>query len=102
MLKSQNREIALIALRWQKLLSEAIENEVLKWFEEAGTIWDVKYSEGRTLLHIVASHKTPRTIDRFKLLLEKGLDPMEEDSEKRTALDVAAACGNDEVLKFVR
>jgi hypothetical protein len=38
-----------------------------------------RYLEGRILLHIVASHNTPRPADRFKFLLGKGHDPMVED-----------------------
>jgi ankyrin repeat protein len=84
-------------------VEQQIEKDVLAWFEEADTDWKVKDLAGRTLLHIVAKHNTLRTIGRFKFLLGKGFDPMEEDGERRTALDVATACGNDEVLKlFVR
>lgn len=58
---------------------------------------------GETLLHVVAKrsrHVTglpsgrDDTRDMFKLLLELGLDPKIEDGSQRTALDVAAACGN--------
>jgi ankyrin repeat protein len=49
---------------------------------------------GRGLLHVVAS----KHVELFKELMELGLDAMLEDDAQQTALDVAAACGNQEVM----
>jgi len=81
-------------------ISDQLDNEVLGWFEGAGTDWNVKDPKGRTLLHIVAGHHNSRTVERAKFLLRKGVSAVEEDGEKRTAWDVAAASGNDELPKL--
>jgi len=64
-------------------------------------------AHGRGLLHVAA--RTQRFSRRgrsnrrvgwpaFRTLWKLGLDPLAEDGERRTALDVAAASGNNEVL----
>jgi len=80
--------------------ADEVEKQVMGWFEEAGAEWDVRDHSGRTLLHIVARHNTPRAVDRFKYLMNKRVDAMQEDEERRTALDVAAAYGNQGVLEL--
>jgi ankyrin repeat protein len=60
-------------------------------------------NDGDTLLHVVArrpdSHEIlDDTLNLFKLLVELGLDPRKENKHQVTALDVAAACGNEKVL----
>lgn len=57
------------------------------------TARDVK---GRGLLHFAAGGD----VGRFRELVGVGLDVMAEDGAQRTAVDVAAACGNREVLKL--
>jgi hypothetical protein len=37
---------------------------------------------------------------RFTFLMQLGLDPMAEDAQLRTSLDVAAACGSEHILKI--
>jgi hypothetical protein len=39
-------------------------------------------------------------VERFKVLMKMGLDPMAEDSRQRTSLDIAAACGGEHILKL--
>ncbi len=64
-------------------------------------------SERQTLLHVVAKRSRdvtglPQgrddTRDMFKIFWEMGVDPKAEDGKQRTPLDVAAACGNREIL----
>lgn len=64
-------------------------------------------NEGQTLMHVVAKRtreivNLPQgrddTRDMFKILWELGADPKAEDNQRRTPLDVAAACGNRGIL----
>jgi ankyrin repeat protein len=95
-------------------------------FLDTGTDLFHKNNEGETLLHIVAGRfrgnpvpkyrsmrqmneetelfkkKTKDTVEEFKWLLGKGLDPMVEDMAHRTPLDVAAANGNEGILELFR
>jgi ankyrin repeat protein len=66
----------------------------------------VKY-DCETALHVVArrdGHTTfcndegPTNIDLFRGLVDLGCDPLQEDNRGRTALDVAAAVGNNGIL----
>lgn len=95
--------------------------DALSFFENIGADLFAINKAGQGLLHIAAKEtieppKNPRyayafahsekgaesekSIARFEALLKKGLDPMMEDSMKRTCLDVAAACGKESVLKL--
>ena len=81
-------------------------------FTDAGASIFDSDGTGQTLLHVVAAKrhsdtynhihgdKTGRVVELFKYLMELGLDPMGEDHQQRTALDIAAACGNDRILKL--
>ncbi|KAL2673592.1 hypothetical protein Neosp_012034 [[Neocosmospora] mangrovei] len=57
-----------------------------------------------TALHIIAARKKPSAgrpdHDKllFEMLLARGIDPLREDAKGRSALDVASACGNDDVV----
>jgi ankyrin repeat protein len=58
---------------------------------------------GDTLLHVVAAREKGYEsqndgLEVFKLLVELGLDPRRENKKGVTSLDVAAACGNEEIL----
>ncbi|KAJ5201853.1 uncharacterized protein N7498_006516 [Penicillium cinerascens] len=82
------------------------------FFEDSGADIFVRNNDGSTLLHILAGiapkmlHlgngliSTSVGVRRFKRLMESGLDPMAEDGMQRTSVDVAAACGNEHVLKL--
>ncbi|KAE8454120.1 hypothetical protein EG329_005044 [Mollisiaceae sp. DMI_Dod_QoI] len=79
--------------------------------EEAGADLFARNEEGEGVLHVVAKKKQneiithlakSNVVDTFRFLMEKGLDPMVEDNNQRTALDVAAAYGNDAVLALFK
>jgi ankyrin repeat protein len=84
-------------------------------FLKAGADLFHKNNAGETILHILAKRITEPellpnikklriedVVDAFKLLVEMGLDPRVEDNTHRTPLDVAAACGNREILELFR
>lgn len=82
-----------------------VEREHLIWqlFEDAGVHWTVENDKGESLLHIIAADKayqnTPKQrVKRFKFLLGKGLDPLQEDKKYRSPLDVAAALEQKDLL----
>ncbi|TGO27127.1 hypothetical protein BPAE_0047g00430 [Botrytis paeoniae] len=86
----------------------------LPWYEEHGADFKAKNNEGEGALHIVATSKpVMHTIsnyredkkkaraDLFEALVKKyGCEVLDEDSKGRTALDIAAAMGNEEILKL--
>ena len=41
-------------------------------------------------------------MERFKFLIGLGLDPIAEDARQRTSLDIAAACGNIQIVKLFK
>ncbi|KAJ5198176.1 uncharacterized protein N7498_007293 [Penicillium cinerascens] len=45
---------------------------------------------------------TENLVQRFQFLMDMGLDPMLEDTQQRTSLDIAAACGNEHILKLFK
>jgi ankyrin repeat protein len=61
--------------------------------------------DGDTLLHVVAGrdedlyHQQDGLV-LFNMLVEMGLDPKRENKSGATPVDVAAACGNQEILKL--
>lgn len=63
---------------------------------ELGADFSARDARGRGLLHFAAGGD----VDRFRELVGLGLDVMVEDETQQTAIDVAAACGNREVLKL--
>lgn len=64
--------------------------------EKLGGDFFVRDNKGRGLLHAAARGD----VERFQELLEMGLDPMMEDDAQQTAIDVAAACGNRDILEL--
>ena len=82
------------------------------FFIDSGADIFARNNDGSTLLHILAGIApgnlypgdrlkcTSVGVGRFKRLMELGLDPMAEDGMQRTSVDVAAACGNEHVLKL--
>ncbi|KAI0394843.1 ankyrin repeat-containing domain protein [Xylariaceae sp. FL0594] len=74
----------------------AYQTEVDALFEALDADYHVCDVEGRGLLHVAAR----KSAQDFQLLLDKGLDPKMEDLNKRTPLDVAAACGNKDILEL--
>ena len=88
-----------------------IERPVYELFTKFGIDWQVINKRGQNLLHIVASapsitdplfyqklHSSPS--EKFKTLLELGLDAALEDETGRTPLDVAADLGHKEILEL--
>ena len=62
-------------------------------------------NDGDTLLHVVAgrdedAYHLDDGLVIFKILVEMGLDPKRENKSGATPVDVAAACGNQEILKL--
>ncbi|KAH8714742.1 ankyrin repeat-containing domain protein [Ilyonectria robusta] len=84
----------------------AVEREYLIWqlFDDVGLDWTVTNCKGETLLHVVAASKMdPNTrVKRFEFLVGKGLDPMQENRDHHTPLDVAAALECDDILALFR
>lgn len=65
-------------------------------FEAAGADFGALDNAGQSILHVAAKGH----VLRFKTLTARGLDPMLEDHGRKTAVDVAAACGNKRVLRL--
>ena len=90
-----------------------------KWETQLGMLMNegadvfIRNESGENLLHLVARKKEPTSHfrfyegcdkhcipEQFEHLLALGLDPMQEDSHQRSAIDVASAYGNDGILKL--
>ena len=77
-------------------------------YEEAGADLFVTNDQGETLLHVVAKRRLLdfrwmrgepySVVDTFKFLMEKGLDPMKEDRNQRSALVSWMTCERDLIL----
>jgi ankyrin repeat protein len=92
--------------------------QYLRYFKEIGVDFFALNNAGSSLLHVLASrtlgnhnfmhfeeeYSVPveHLVNWFKFLLGLGLDPVLEDAQQRTCLDVAAACGNEHILKLFR
>ncbi|MCJ1255632.1 hypothetical protein MMC24_003449 [Lignoscripta atroalba] len=81
--------------------------EKLPLFTDAGADLFARNKKGEGLLHVLGTQSYPRSssaeedvVDIFKYLMDKRLDPMMEDEEQRTSLDVAAACENTAILEL--
>lgn len=82
----------------------------LQMFESKCADLSVKDNLGRGLLHAVAKHKSAvekdgvvgMEVQIFRYLMEKGLDPMLEDGEQRSSLDVAMASGSVGILEIFK
>ncbi|KAF5584432.1 ankyrin [Fusarium pseudocircinatum] len=74
------------------------------FLEKWGVEWTALDAKGQSLIHVVASRKAQPScftrLERFKLLMSRGLDPLVEDREHRTALDVAVANGAHEIMEL--
>ena len=64
--------------------------------ERLGADFFATDARGRGLLQVAAGGPA----ELFKKLMEKGLDPMLEDEAQQTAIDVAAACANTDILEL--
>ncbi|KAJ5671312.1 hypothetical protein N7507_000439 [Penicillium longicatenatum] len=88
----------------------------LRYLKEAGAdVFAINNRSGSSLLHILAGRTlghpvhgvsaeervlAKNIVNCFKFLTNMGLDPMREDAQQRTCLDIAAACGNEHILKL--
>lgn len=63
-------------------------------FRELGADFFATDNRGRGLLHVAAKGD----IKSFQSLLDMGLDIILEDKNYQTAIDIAAACGNNDIL----
>ncbi|TEY39691.1 hypothetical protein BOTCAL_0454g00020 [Botryotinia calthae] len=84
----------------------------LSWYEEHGADFKATNNEGKGAFHIVTSNKIAMRFNHgrdlgktraelFEALVKKyGCEVLDEDSKGRTALDIAAAVGNEEILKL--
>ncbi|EED14566.1 ankyrin repeat-containing protein, putative [Talaromyces stipitatus ATCC 10500] len=88
----------------------------LRYFKQVGVDFFARDNAGSSLLHVLARRKLnssrfvhfeeERTVpiknlvNWFEFLTGIGLDPMLEDAQQRTCLDVASACGNEHILKL--
>ncbi|PKS04904.1 hypothetical protein jhhlp_008269 [Lomentospora prolificans] len=75
---------------------QPLEKGAIAMLAELGADFFARDNRGRGLLHFAAGGD----VDRFKELMELGLDPMLEDEKQQTAIDVAAACDNNDVLEL--
>lgn len=64
--------------------------------------------DGETALHMVARRKQTQFLgqgrDRelFEAMMGKGVDPLAEDARGRSALDVASACGKNDIVELLK
>ena len=102
-----------IASEPDKYDRSATTREDITIFQDAGADFLARNNDMETLLHIASKKVRHRPsivdgphrediVDRFKRLMELGCDPLAEDINQRTALDVAAACGNEDILKLFK
>ena len=75
---------------------ESSEMHVRALMLEMGADFSVRSPGGQGLLHLAARGEA----EAFQGLVDLGLDPMMEDDAQQTAVDVAAAYDNDEVLEL--
>jgi ankyrin repeat protein len=82
--------------------------ESIKLFTDSEADLNIRNNSGETLLHILAkgdgegsrSHVNLPFQDMFQYLMDRGVDPMVEDEQNRTAVDVAATVGSTAILKL--
>ncbi|PLB44109.1 ankyrin [Aspergillus steynii IBT 23096] len=79
--------------------------EQLKSFREYGADYHTVNNAGETLLHLAAripwheeTDADDKSVRAFKCLMDMGLNPLQEDHQQRTPLDVAAAYGKDDIV----
>ncbi|RDL35865.1 uncharacterized protein BP5553_06477 [Venustampulla echinocandica] len=103
--------------------------DIVRSLVEQGADLTVKRNDGQRLLHVVAQEYASVfelkivceaqqnaveeqeamreglemfSVDAFKYLMEKGLDPMMEDNKGKSALDCATASSNADILKLFK
>ncbi|KAG4295066.1 hypothetical protein FPRO06_01650 [Fusarium proliferatum] len=71
-------------------------DEVVSWLDELGVDWQARDDKRRTILHEMADERE----DLFKAIMDKGVDPLAEDVEGRSTLDLVTAYDNENVLRL--
>ncbi|CCT61712.1 uncharacterized protein FFUJ_01804 [Fusarium fujikuroi IMI 58289] len=71
-------------------------DEVVSWLDELGVDWQARDDKRRTILHEMADERE----DLFKATMDKGVDPLAEDVEGRSTLDLVTAYDNENVLRL--
>ena len=79
---------------------DAVGEEVIGVFEQAGCDLMETTPDGQTLLHLVARLVSVRAFPWFQILQGKSLDPMARDMEGNTPIDIAM--GNEKLAKHFR
>lgn len=79
---------------WRSEFEESEFDTSMTMLDDLGTDWYARDSMGRTALHFMASSNAYI----FKQIVARGVDPLLEDMEGRTSLDMAAMHNNTEVL----
>ncbi|OQE01298.1 hypothetical protein PENSOL_c004G08699 [Penicillium solitum] len=79
---------------------DAVGEEVIGVFEQAGCDLMETTPDGQMLLHLVAGLVSVRAFPWFKILQGKGLGPMARDKEGNTPIDIAM--GNEKLAKHLR
>lgn len=92
----QNKQFSNFFTQFNEQEKETPEQVALSMLKELGADFFARDNRGQGLLH-VAAHGD---VQRFKDLKALGLDAMLEDDAQQTAIDVAAACGNQEILEL--
>ncbi|KAH8890120.1 hypothetical protein GQ53DRAFT_867836 [Thozetella sp. PMI_491] len=106
-----NHEGETPALAFIRHLGE-LEIPTLLALADVGADFVALNTAGETLLHIIAGIDEtdlggiyyliePLLVERFCWLLERGLDPLTEDRNSRTCLDLAAVKGHQGILKLL-
>jgi ankyrin repeat protein len=104
--RNANGETPLIVFVGKSIYAEYCREgreEHIPLFSSHGANFNVARNDGRTALHIVAADPWSSFAGAavlFKALVECGADPLQEDGEGRTALDLAAAVGNANILEM--
>ncbi|KAF5657649.1 hypothetical protein FHETE_10324 [Fusarium heterosporum] len=70
--------------------------KMINRFNELGVDWKVRDEKRRTILHEMADESEIL----FKAIMDMGVDPLAEDIDGRSSLDLAAAYGNRDVLEL--
>ncbi|RFN49398.1 hypothetical protein FIE12Z_6293 [Fusarium flagelliforme] len=68
--------------------------EIMNWADGLGVDWRAMDEQKRNILHEIADEP----VGLFKAVMNRGADPLAEDVNGRTSLDLAAAHDNEEVL----
>ncbi|KAF4456094.1 hypothetical protein F53441_1709 [Fusarium austroafricanum] len=71
-------------------------DETMNWLDGLGVDWHAKDGKERTILHELANE----SVKIFKSVMDRGVDPLMEDVDGRSALDFVTAYDNTQVLKL--